>query len=413
MSADAGNLIAAGTDGGALIVSVDDADADPNNEIELPTGGTNGQVLTTDGSGNYAWADDATLGGTIVSADAGNLIAAGTDGGALIVTVDDADADPNNEIELPSGGTNGQVLTTDGSGNYAWADDADSGGTVVSTDAGNLIAVGTDGGALIISVDDADANPNNEIQTITSPDNSLTVTPVGNNYNIVINAVQGSFLGGPSVIIPNTIGQADIGDNAIGASEIQSNAVSSDEIADNSLTADDLAVGSVETGEILNGTILNEDIAAGAAIDGTKIDPDFGNLDISTTGTITATGDITTDGDLVDTTPDYVFQKYFLGNSDLKENYDFQTLEQIDAFIKQNYHLPGIKSAAEIKKQGFWSLTEASQKNLEKIEELFLHTIEQEKKIDQLKTENESLSAELQSLRKDMDEIKALLQNKN
>jgi len=34
---------------------VDDADSDPNNEIELPTGGINGQVLKTDGSGNYSW----------------------------------------------------------------------------------------------------------------------------------------------------------------------------------------------------------------------------------------------------------------------------------------------------------------------------------------------------------------------
>lgn len=31
------------------------ADADPTNEIELPTGGTDGQVLKTDGNGNYDW----------------------------------------------------------------------------------------------------------------------------------------------------------------------------------------------------------------------------------------------------------------------------------------------------------------------------------------------------------------------
>ena len=37
----------------------DDADADPTNEIELPTGGNNGDVLTTDGSGNYNWVTDA------------------------------------------------------------------------------------------------------------------------------------------------------------------------------------------------------------------------------------------------------------------------------------------------------------------------------------------------------------------
>ncbi len=39
---------------------VDDADSDPTNEIELPTGGTNGQILETDGSGKYTWVDQTT-----------------------------------------------------------------------------------------------------------------------------------------------------------------------------------------------------------------------------------------------------------------------------------------------------------------------------------------------------------------
>lgn len=39
------------------VINNDDADADPANEIELPTGGNNGQVLSTDGSGNYSWND--------------------------------------------------------------------------------------------------------------------------------------------------------------------------------------------------------------------------------------------------------------------------------------------------------------------------------------------------------------------
>ena len=43
---------------------VNDADADPANEIELPAGGTNGQVLATDGAGNYSWKDDQVGGST-------------------------------------------------------------------------------------------------------------------------------------------------------------------------------------------------------------------------------------------------------------------------------------------------------------------------------------------------------------
>ena len=157
-------------------------------------------------------------------------------------------------------------------------------------------------------------------------------------------------------------------------------------------------------------------------IAGSQVDPDFGAQNIVTTGAIngndiTATGDINVAGSVfraaIDLHPDYVFQKYFLGNSVLKESYDFQTLAQIEAFVKKHHHLPGIKSAMEVKKDGVWDIGASNLQNLEKIEELFLHTIEQEKKIDQLKNENQSLSAELQSLRKDMEEIKALLQNKN
>ena len=156
---------------------------------------------------------------------------------------------------------------------------------------------------------------------------------------------------------------------------------------------------------IATGAISNSHISGSAAIDGSKINPVF-------TENVTTTGVFISSGTTLNV-PDYVFQKYFLGNSDLKENYDFQTLAQIEAFVKANHHLPGIVSAKEAKAAGKWNLSQSNLQNLEKIEELFLHTIEQEKKIDQLKTENQSLSAELQSLRKDMEEIKALLKNKD
>ena len=81
----------------------------------------------------------------------------------------------------------------------------------------------------------------------------------------------------------------------------------------------------------------------------------------------------------------------------------------VENFIKTYYHLPGVKSAEEIKEQGFWNLSETSKINLEKIEELFLHTIEQEKKIDQLKSENESITEELDTLKKELEVIKNLI----
>ncbi|MCM4169832.1 hypothetical protein DHD08_19320, partial [Arenibacter sp. H213] len=167
--------------------------------------------------------------------------------------------------------------------------------------------------------------------------------------------------------------------------------------------------------DITTGAISNVHISSAAAIAGSKIAPDFGDQNIVTTGDlsakdITATGQFYSNTDTIPSIPDYVFQKYFKGYSDLKEAYNFKSLAEIEAFVKQHHHLPGIKSAEEVKQDGFWNLSESNLQNLEKIEELFLHTIEQEKKIDQLKKENQSLSTALQSLRKDMEEIKALVQ---
>ncbi|MCM4174296.1 hypothetical protein DHD32_22800, partial [Arenibacter sp. TNZ] len=169
---------------------------------------------------------------------------------------------------------------------------------------------------------------------------------------------------------------------------------------------DDDTTYSAGAGLILTGTVFAFDASSipAGSIDGSQIVANFGAQNVTTTGSFISG---------TTTYPDYVFQKYFSGHSSLKESYDFTSLKEVEAFVKQNHHLPGIKSASEVESDGHWNLTQGAINNLEKIEELFLHTIEQEKKIDQLKNENESLSTELQSLRKDMDEIKALLQNKH
>ncbi|MEM6316302.1 MAG: tail fiber domain-containing protein [Bacteroidota bacterium] len=103
------------------ITSADDADADPTNEIELPTGGTDGQVLKTDGNGNYTWVDqtvDTDTNTQLSETEVDDFVS----NNGYITSADDADADPTNEIELPTGGTDGQVLKTDGNGNYTWTD---------------------------------------------------------------------------------------------------------------------------------------------------------------------------------------------------------------------------------------------------------------------------------------------------
>ena len=83
--------------------------------------------------------------------------------------------------------------------------------------------------------------------------------------------------------------------------------------------------------------------------------------------------------------PDFVFDKYYNSFSALNPAYEFSTLYEIETYIKKNHHLPKIPSAQEIKENGL-SLKEMNLLLLEKIEELTLFTIQQQKEIDLLKS---------------------------
>ena len=121
-------------------------------------------------------------------------------------------------------------------------------------------------------------------------------------------------------------------------------------------------------------------------------------LDVA--GNIRASGSLTTGGGFY---PDYVFEDYFEGSSTLNKDYSFITLEQTEQFIKANNHLPGVKSIKEVtndKGNIEVNVTETSLKNLEKIEELYLHVIELNKKNKTLETENKKLKSELEKIKK-------------
>ncbi len=103
---------------------------------------------------------------------------------------------------------------------------------------------------------------------------------------------------------------------------------------------------------------------------------------------LTVKGNIHTQEVLVDlkgaVAPDYVFENYFEGNSKLNPTYEFLALEEVEQFIEKNHHLPGVPSAIELEKEGM-SLKEMNLILLEKVEELTLYLIEQQKEIEALK----------------------------
>lgn len=67
-------------------------------------------------------------------------------------------------------------------------------------------------------------------------------------------------------------------------------------------------------------------------------------------------------------------------------DYKLKSLSALAAYIKVNKHLPGIPSADELVKDGGIDVTQMLAKQMEKIEELTLYIIEQQKQLDELKT---------------------------
>jgi len=74
--------------------------------------------------------------------------------------------------------------------------------------------------------------------------------------------------------------------------------------------------------------------------------------------------------------PDYVFHS----------NYKLNTLGEVEKYILQNGHLPNMPNAADVEKNGI-GIGEMQVKLLEKIEELTLYIIQQQKEIEILKTQ--------------------------
>ena len=79
---------------------------------------------------------------------------------------------------------------------------------------------------------------------------------------------------------------------------------------------------------------------------------------------------------------DYVFD----------ESYNLKSLSEVESYVNEHKHLPGIPSAAEMEQNGV-SVSAMSNMLLEKVEELTLHMIRLEK-------ENAALKAEVKSLKK-------------
>ncbi|MDO6519930.1 beta strand repeat-containing protein, partial [Zobellia uliginosa] len=164
LSIDASGKTISLVDGGSVTVDTDDADADPNNEIQdLSLTGNILKVTNNAGATDIDLTPYTNTDTQDLSIDASGKTISLVDGGSVTVDTDDADADPNNEIqdledvlgEDPSAGN--QAIT-----NLADPSNPQDAATKAYVDA--------------LDTDDADADPNNEIQDLSLTGNILKVT---------------------------------------------------------------------------------------------------------------------------------------------------------------------------------------------------------------------------------------------
>ncbi|KXX66703.1 hypothetical protein [Flammeovirga sp. SJP92] len=111
---------------------------------------------------------------------------------------------------------------------------------------------------------------------------------------------------------------------------------------------------------------------------GTNLSSNPNNYKLAVNGTIGAKAikvEVTTN-----TWSDFVFN----------DGYKLKSLKEVEEFIKLNNHLPDIPKADDVEKNGI-NLVEMDAKLLQKIEELTLYIIEQQKEIEELKEKNKKI----------------------
>ncbi|AUP78826.1 pyocin knob domain-containing protein [Flavivirga eckloniae] len=89
------------------------------------------------------------------------------------------------------------------------------------------------------------------------------------------------------------------------------------------------------------------------------------------------------------------------------DGYNLPTLKEVEQHIKEKGHLKDIPSAKEVKEDGFF-LGEMDSKLLQKIEELTLYTIEQQKEIEFQRNKLENQNNKIEKLEKENKELQSL-----
>ena len=115
-------------------------------------------------------------------------------------------------------------------------------------------------------------------------------------------------------------------------------------------------------------------------------------------GNLTIAGQLTTAGGSY---PDYVFGR----------DYKLLPLSDLDSYIADNGHLPGVPTSEDVSKKGGVNMSQLQMLLLEKVEELTLYTLDQQKTIDKLAGSASALDpARLEQAQREVTTLKEDLQ---
>lgn len=108
----------------------------------------------------------------------------------------------------------------------------------------------------------------------------------------------------------------------------------------------------------------------------TKVGTGTNELKVNSLGDLVIAGSLLAN-DGANVFPDFVFEP----------SYELLSLEELSAFIEQEGHLPGVMSAKDVQETGNINMTELQLQLLEKVEELTLYVLAQQKEIEALRAQ--------------------------
>lgn len=193
------------------------------------------------------------------------------------------------------------------------------------------------------------------------------ITATGSS-NVIMGFRAGQSAANGNVMLGYTAGQNETGSNKL----FIDNSNSTTPLIWGDFAADQLKLN----GKVGIGAVTTFPTAAGAV--------NVSNYKLFVTGGI-LTDEVRVNLSAGGTWADYVFAKEYI----------LKPLSEVEAFIAKNKHLPNVPSAQQVKEEGI-ALGEMAKIQQEKIEELTLYLIQQNKEIQELKAQVNALAAKKQ-----------------